>query len=189
MTYIINVYRSRPCQEQGPTGQPKPTTVLHYRKHIRLRHFDYSSVNGYFVTVCVKYFQPILGTVRNGICGLSEIGNDIALRLQNIPQLNAGIIMDEFIVMPNHFHALIIIDKNPEQFVGNVFQKPRAGSVSTMINAAKGATTKWCRANNYYLDWQDKFYDHVVRNEQEYRTIKNYIINNPKNWKQDKFYQ
>ncbi|MDQ6608836.1 MAG: hypothetical protein M3Y85_03345, partial [Bacteroidota bacterium] len=127
-----------------------------------MRDFDYSSANAYFITVCVKYFEPLLGSVRNGICGLSDVGNNVALRLQNIPALNENVILDEFIVMPNHFHLILIIQKRDGPYIGNRFQKPLAGSVSTMINAAKGATTKWCNKNDLYFDWQDKFYDHVI---------------------------
>lgn len=162
--------------------------MFHQRKHIRLRDFDYSSANAYFITTCVKYFEPLLGKIQNGICGLSDIGNDIAIRLQKIPLLNPNVILDEFIVMPNHFHAMLIVCKHQGAYIGNAFQKPKGGSVSMMINAAKGATTKWCQENNYHFDWQDKFHDHVVRNEQEYWAIKNYIINNPKNWQQDRLY-
>jgi REP element-mobilizing transposase RayT len=162
--------------------------MVHQRKHIRLREFDYSSPNAYFITVCVKNFEPLLGWVKNGICGLSEIGNDVALRLQTIPVLNPNIILDEFIVMPNHFHAILIITKNDGNYIGNQFQKPRSGSVSIIINAVKGATSKWCRLHNYKFEWQPKFHDHVIRNAEEYQVIKNYISNNPSNWQTDKFY-
>ncbi|NTS39315.1 hypothetical protein HRG84_00230 [Flavisolibacter sp. BT320] len=162
--------------------------MFHQRKHIRLREFDYSSPNAYFLTVCVKHFEPVLGTVKNGICGLSAIGNETALRLQNIPIVNPSVILDEFIVMPNRFHALLIITKHAGIYRGNQFQKPRSGSVSMLINATKGATTKWCRVNGHHLEWQEKFYDHVIRNEEEYWAIKNYIINNPSNWQTDKFH-
>src|SRR5688572_3112386 len=103
--------------------------MLQQRKHIRLRDFDYSSPNAYFVTVCVKQFEPLLGSVRNGICGLSEIGNEVAVRLQNIPVVNPYVILDGFIVMPNHFHAILIVTKHEGVYRGNQFQKPRSGSV------------------------------------------------------------
>jgi REP element-mobilizing transposase RayT len=90
--------------------------------------------------------------------------------------------------MPNHFHLILVIQKHDGPYIGNRFQKSLAGSVSTMINAAKGATTKWCNNNNFYFDWQDKFHDHAIRNEEEYWAIKNYIFNNPRNWKDDCFY-
>lgn len=155
--------------------------MFQQRKHIRLRDFDYSSANGYFITVYVKNFAPLLGITRDGICGLSEIGCDVAQRLQNITTLNENVFLDEFIVMPNHFHALIIIDRHTGPYIVNQFKKPRIGSISTMINAAKGATTKWCYAHQCCFDWQYKFFDHVIRNEQEYWVRKSYIINNPRN--------
>ena len=163
--------------------------MFHQRKHIRLRDFDYSSANAYFITVCVKYFQPLLGTIKNSICGLSEIGNDVALRLQNIPVVNRNTTLDEFIVMPNHFHLILFINQHSGEYIKNAFAKPRSGSVSMLINAVKGATMKWCKLNGFVFEWQDKFHDHVIRNEVEYRAIKEYIFNNPRNWQQDRFHQ
>ncbi len=85
--------------------------MFHQRKHIRLREFDYSSPNAYFITVCVQHFVPLLGSVKNGSCGLNEIGNEIALNLHDISEHYPYSLMDEFIVMPNHFHCIIIITK------------------------------------------------------------------------------
>lgn len=162
--------------------------MFHQRKHIRLREFDYSSPNAYFITVCVKKFEPALGWVKNGICRLSEIGNEIALNLQNISEHYPYGLMDEFIVMPKHFHCIIIITKANHVYTGNSFSKTVAGSVSTMIGHTKGNVTKWCKENRLNFQWQPRFYDHVSRNNEEYWAIKNYIINNPKNWKTDRFY-
>lgn len=161
--------------------------MFHQRKHIRLREFDYSSPNAYFITVGVKYFEPLLGTVRNGIFGLSEIGNETAINLQNITDHYPHCLMDEFIVMPNHFHCILIITKQNHSYTGNSFSKTVAGSASTIAGHTKGAITKWCKENNLNFYWQPRFYDHVIRNEQEYRTIKTYIINNPRNWSTDRF--
>ncbi|HEY0040145.1 MAG TPA: transposase [Flavisolibacter sp.] len=162
--------------------------MFHQRKHIRLRNFDYSSSNAYFITVCVKYFEPLLGSIKNGICGLTDVGNETALYLQKIPEIRAGVILDEFIVMPNHLHCLLILPHHSRLYSGNGFGKPVTGSVSVIINQFKGAVTKWCKLNSCYFDWQDRFHDHVVRNEQEYWAVKNYIINNPGNWKDDCFF-
>lgn len=165
------------------------TSMLPQRKYIRLRDFDYSSANAYFITVCVDYFERLLGTIRNGICGLSEIGAEAAVRLQKIPELYPDVILDEFIVMPNHLHALIIIDRHSGHHQSNTFGKPVAESVSLHINHFKGAVKKWCNANGHAgFDWQAKFYDRVIRNEQEYWLTKNYILNNPQNWANDRFY-
>ncbi len=69
------------------------------------------------------------------------------------------------------------------------FAKPIAGSVSTIINQYKSAVKRWCNKNNCeYFQWQPRFHDHIIRNEQSYETISNYIINNPAKWQEDKFY-
>ncbi|HEX8313474.1 MAG TPA: transposase [Flavisolibacter sp.] len=162
--------------------------MFHQRKHIRLRDFDYSSANAYFITICVKYFEPLFGSIKNGICGLTEVGNETVLCLQMIPEIRSGVILDEFIIMPNHLHCLLILPPGHHVYTGNNFGKPVAGSVSVIINQFKGAVTRWCKENNCYFDWQNRFYDHVIRDEKEYRAIKNYIINNPGNWKDDRFF-
>lgn len=163
--------------------------MFRQRKHIRLREFDYSSANAYFITVCVAHCECLLGKIKNGICGLSDIGAEAAVRLQNIPELYTDVILDEFIIMPNHLHALLIIDRHSGPWQPNAFSKPISESVSMHINHFKGAVKKWCNNNGWpEFSWQSKFYDHVIRNEQEYWAIKNYIINNPCNWKDDRFY-
>ena len=163
--------------------------MLHQRKHIRLRDFDYSSANAYFITVCVRYFEPLLGTIRCGICGLNEIGNETALNLQNIPAHYPNTVVDEFIVMPNHWHCILLINRSNHLYTPNSYANTVAGSVSTIVGHVKGAVTKWCSGNNMYFKWQPRFHDHVIRNEKEYWAIKKYIIDNPKNWKDDRFHQ
>jgi putative transposase len=157
------------------------------RKHIRLRDFDYSSANGYFITVCVKNFNCHFGEVKNGIMRLSDIGNIAAYYLQSIPQIRKDTVLDEFIVMPNHLHC--IIELRHRSFLSenvNQFARPVAGSVSMIINQYKGAVKKWCNENGFGdFNWQGKFYDHVIRDNKEYWAIKNYIINNPANWRRD----
>ncbi len=159
------------------------------RKHIRLRDFDYSSANAYFITICVNYFDCLLGKIKKGICGLSDIGAEAAARLQNIPEWYPDVILDEFIIMPNHLHALLIIDRHSRPYQPNAFSKPVAESVSMHINHFKGHVKKWSNNNGWpEFSWQAKFHDHIIRNEQEYWLSKNYIINNPQNWTHDRFY-
>jgi putative transposase len=146
--------------------------MFHQRKHIRLREFDYSSPNAYFITVCVNRFEPLLGTVKNSICGLSEIGNETALQLQQIPQQYQHSWLDEFIVMPNHLHCILIREHCNHIYTANKFGKTVAGSVSNMINHVKGAVTKWCKDNDLYFHWQPRFHDHVIWDEKEYWAIK-----------------
>jgi len=158
------------------------------RKHIRLQGFDYSSDNAYFITVCVKNFECHFGDVKNGIMRLSDVGNTAACYLQNIPLIRTNAILDEFIIMPNHLHCIIELGQKPfSSDSTNQFAKPIVGSVSMMINQYKGAVKRWCNENGYEdFHWQSKFYDHVIRDNKEYWAIKNYIINNPANWRRDR---
>jgi len=163
------------------------------RKHIRLTGFDYSSPNAYFITICVKNFLPLFGEIRNCIVGFSEIGNIAAIYMQNIPELRSNIEVDEFIIMPNHLHCILIIIENKEADIRKEkvarFGQPVEGSISVIINQYKGAVKKWCNNNRFEnFKWQSKFYDHIIRDKKSYNTIKNYILNNPPNWQQDKFY-
>ena len=65
---------------------------------------------------------------------------------------------------------------------------PKQGSLSTVIRSYKSAVTKYANNNNLPAGWQARFHDHIVRNAEEYQRIFDYISNNPKNWKSDKFY-
>ena len=69
------------------------------------------------------------------------------------------------------------------------FGKPIPGSVSMIINHYKASLKRWCNGNGYtFFQWQPRFYDHIIRNEESCRNLANYICNNPKKWQDDKFY-
>ena len=121
--------------------------------------------------------------------GYSVIGNEAACRLQKIPEKRTGVLLDEFIIMPNHVHCIIDIKQKPfSSEVFNQYAKPTANSVSIIVNQYKGEVKKWCNGNGFgNFQWQARFYDHVIRDNKEYWAIKNYIINNPKKWHNDQF--
>lgn len=71
----------------------------------------------------------------------------------------------------------------------NQFSKPIPGSVSVIIQQYKSSVKRWCNKNKHeHFQWQSRFHDHVIRNEQSYQNISNYIINNPTKWNEDKFF-
>jgi len=162
--------------------------MFYSRKHIRLRDFDYSLSNAYFITICIKDFNCLLGEIRKGVMGLSEIGNVAAIFLQQIPEIREGVSLDEFILMPNHLHFVIQLNRNDDlSYQFNAYAKPVAGSVSVIVNQYKGAVKKWCNANGFKdFEWQSRFYDHVIRDQQSYDNVCQYIRNNPINWEKDK---
>jgi len=189
---------------------------IHKRHSIRLKGYDYTKEGLYFITICIKNRECLLGIIENGEMELNEIGiiaNQFWIEIPNhYPQVK----LHEHIVMPNHLHGIIEIVGNDvgichgkslrdttNNTVGTChgmsqpqtqphqrqFAKPISGSVSTIINQYKSAIKRWCNKNNFEcFQWQSRFHDHIIRNEQSYQTIANYIMNNPAKWQEDKFY-
>jgi putative transposase len=93
-------------------------------------------------------------------------------------------------IMPNHFHVLFFLNNTDKKEQKNdaQFGPLIPNSVSSIINHFKGRVTKYANNNQIGFSWQERFYDHIVRDEAEYQRIANYIIHNPKNWENDKFF-
>lgn len=140
-----------------------------------------------------------------------KIANDCWLE---IPKHFPNTVLHGHIVMPNHVHGIIELTDNAnvgtshgmslhdnmDDTVGtrhgvslpsnpNQFGKPVSGSLSVIINQYKSSVKRWCNKNRQeHFQWQSRFHDHIIRNEQSYKTISEYIINNPSKWKEDKFF-
>jgi len=164
----------------------------------RLKGFDYASPGSYFITINTKSKVEWFGNVENGIMIQNEIGRMVHQLWMTIPQHHTNVVLDEFIVMPNHLHAILILTQKPcrdvardvstkdkSNFMSMISPKP--GSLSTVIGSHKSAITKWCHENGYPdFIWQPRFHDHIIRNNQELNTIRQYILNNPTNWEHEK---
>lgn len=162
------------------------------RKTIRLKDFDYSSSHAYFVTICCDRFSENFGYVKNESTILSDAGEVIKscwLELENIFQ---KIELDEYIIMPNHFHGIVciigdvlskdsdfLIDKNSEW----ILTKNPKLTLGKIIRHFKAKSTYLIR-KNYFKDftWQKRFFDRIVRNEKEMDNIREYIFSNPIKW-------
>jgi len=212
---------------------------LHHRKSIRLKGYDYSQEGLYFITVCihnrkclfgeifgadvvwVKNFQPTQEMILNET---GKIANDCWLE---IPKHFPNVVLHEYIIMPNHVHGIIELNRvesvgtrhvvslpdNSETSVGpshvmalpddtdniirpshvmarqNQFSKPIPGSISVIIQQYKSSVTRIVNKNNISdFRWQSRFYEHIIRNELSFQKIADYIINNPKNWQDDDFF-
>jgi len=170
---------------------------IHKRQSIRLKGYDYTKEGLYFITICIHNRECLFGEIENGEMVLNEIGIIANKYWMEIPNHYTQVTLHEHIVMPNHLHGIIEI-VGGYSGVGKChgislrerqFAKPIAGSVSTIINQYKSAVKRWCNTNNcQWFQWQSRFHDHIIRNEQSYQTISNYIINNPAKWQEDKFY-
>ncbi|WP_409029465.1 transposase [Gracilimonas sediminicola] len=130
--------------------------------------------------------------------GLSEQGCAAWYFWNQIPNHFKNVRLDAFVVMPNHIHGIIQIlpDENgfnpvalcncimPQEKIRE-FGKPKAGSLSVILNNYKGSVTRWCNRKGYEFCWQSRFHDHIIRNYRSLNRIRQYIECNPLNWEKD----
>ena len=177
----------------------------HHRRSLRLKEYDYSQAGAYFVTICVKDRKCLFGNIVDGERRLNDAGNLVLTTWHDLPNHNAGIELDEFIIMPNHFHGILLINhmihnvgtprwgvqkfqrtrhrRVPTKTM-NKFWKPN--SLGSIINQFKSIVTKRIRINgNEKFAWQPRYYEHIIRNEKDMERIQEYIINNPVQWESD----
>lgn len=163
----------------------------------RCQSWDYASNGYYFVTICTHNRQYFFGDVVKDKMQLSAVGEIVAEEWQKTAQLRSYIELDEWIVMPNHLHGIIIINNQPLQRMidtvpaEHIYEKGKSRlnpkSLGSIIGQIKSVCTKriW-EAGFDDFDWQDRFYDHIIQNEESLYKIREYIINNPVKWELDK---
>jgi REP-associated tyrosine transposase len=159
------------------------------RKSIRLRDYDYATPGAYMVTICTWNHRCIFGEIRDGQMHLNGLGSLVSERWQATPGHYGYVRLDEYIVMPNHLHGLLIIETSPD-FPGEAGLAPtKRLSLGAIVGSFKSSVTrrarKTCGFNGKHL-WQRNYYEHVVRNEIDLANIRQYIVNNPARWEFDK---
>ncbi|WP_150468387.1 transposase [Francisella sp. SYW-9] len=175
-------------------------------KNHRLENFDYSQNGYYYVTICTKervnYFGDILS---DGQMTLNDCGKIVYAALENISKFYEQVLLDEFVVMPNHIHAIIIMQKDnvnvgteqcsvlsnldEESMVEQFATTTNRVNLSQIIKSYKNICTKQIRNNLGLSDfeWQRSFYDHIIIDEQSLLKIREYIKDNPAKWHLDKY--
>ena len=167
----------------------------HHRRSIRLQEYDYSQNGYYYVTICAQNHEHYFGKIVNGKMRLNKIGGIVCDEWIKTGQIRKNVDLDTWVVMPNHFHAIVIIEN--DNVIGPVgacrgmplqqFAKPQSKSLSMIVNHFKSAVKRWCNKNGFeYFQWQRNYYEHIIRNETELYIKRRYIINNPMKWELDK---
>lgn len=176
--------------------------AIHYRKSLRLRHYDYSQAGLYFITLCTHNRLPLFGVIIGGAMMLNDEGKIANEEWQKTQAMRSNILLHEFIVMPNHFHAIVEIvgahcmrTDSPEielqeggTLQGRVQRAPTLGDV---IRGYKSAVTRGIRnlkGSPTIQIWQRNYYEHIIRNEAAYLKIADYIQTNPQRWLEDAYY-
>ena len=157
-------------------------------KQYRLPYFNYASNAYYFVTICTKDRQHYFGGIRNGAIELSDTGKIVQRCLTELPKKMSYVTVDEFVIMPNHVHAIVFINNPEEKRTIRTKQfQPAKRSLSLVIRNFKSTATLLARWETSLMNiWQPRFYDHIVRNEDELNRIRTYIRNNPVQGKLDR---
>ncbi|MHB0966312.1 MAG: transposase [Bellilinea sp.] len=162
--------------------------TLPQRKHQRLKHFDYRRDGVYFLTICTFERGHLLGIIDNGVMHLNQFGEIIKSELMRIPDHHPSVSIDNFVVMPNHIHIIIVIN-NQNQCQGLAERSRPFPTVSTIVGLYKsGVTNKIHKINPSLTVWQKSFHDHRIRDENDYSHIWDYIEYNPMKWELDKYF-
>ena len=194
----------------------------------RLQNWDYGWNGIYFITICVAGREHYFGEITKGKIRMSEIGLLAERFWFEIPQHFPFILLDAFVVMPNHIHGILIIDKvDGGRINTNImksvetrqclvsehcdnsgfnietrqclvstdatpgqqrFRNPGKNNISSVIGSYKSVVARYAHRIISGFDWQAKFHDHIVRSDDSLKRLREYIQNNPANWRQDKFF-
>ena len=188
---------------------------IHHRRSIRLTGYDYSQCGYYFITVCTQGRRCLFGEIEKGRMILNDAGRMIGRWWNELKNKYTNIEIDEYVIMPNHCHGIINIvgtvgadlvgadlrvcpDRLGEQgeHVGSPVQPVRGRPIYKMVQWFKTMTTneyiRNVKQNNWEPFegklWQRNYYEQIVRDEISLRRMREYIVNNPYQWQQDKLF-
>ena len=172
---------------------------IHQRRSIRLKGYDYSQGGAYFVTIVAQGRLCLFGDVVDGEMRANDAGEMVWRVWDGMPGRFPSIEMDEFVVMPNHVHGVIIIRQSLGSLVGGqgdsgVQRDTGATTVGDVVGAFKSLTTVEYGRGVRKLDWppfdrrlwQRNYYERVIRDESEFSRVRKYIANNPMEWEFDR---
>jgi len=192
-----------------PNGEPRRTG----RRSIRLQDFDYSQPGAYFVTICTHNRECLFGEIVDGEMKLNDMGQVVQECWNDLPNHYANIELDQFVVMPNHVHGIIIImdisnvgaihesplphklskQRDPSQQHESPLQmdiiKRRQMLLSKIIGRFKMNSAKRInvlRNSPGTPVWQRNYYEHIIRGERDFHANCEYIIHNPAQWQYDR---
>jgi putative transposase len=163
-------------------------TQQHQRHSLRLKDYDYSQEGAYFVTICTHkkalFFENEHISAIVEKCWLA------------IPVHFPNVQLDEWVIMPNHLHAIVLIEQcRGVQLNAPTIRKttnpfsaisPHRNTLAIIVRTYKAAVTTRCRrAGSHYFAWQRNYYEHVIRNEDDLNEIRQYILDNPVQWDKD----
>ena len=183
----------------------------HHRRAMRLREHDYSEEGAYFITFCVAGRECLLSDISGADVALTAAGEDVLIVWHALPSRFPNVVLDEIVVMPNHVHAILLVQNRSDSIrVGTPLaasrsaddqmssvRDPHAPTIGTQQAASLPAIMRAFKsisaiAVNRVIGragvpvWQERYYDHVIRDERDLERIRQYIRDNPAIWAEDK---
>jgi len=151
---------------------------IHHRRSIRLQGYDYTNTGIYFVTICCHQRHHLFGEIENGEMEINVTGQIVSHLWQKIPHHFPMAELDEFILMPDHLHGIIVFPESKDnRSLAHIVQNFKSIS-SRKINRIN---------KNYGVSiWQRNYYERIVRTEEELKNLREYIRNNPASWRDRK---
>lgn len=178
------------------------------RKSPRADWLEYNE-GRYFVTVCTRDHRHCFGEIENGVMTLTTVGRYLDEELKNAALRHPHIEIVQYVVMPNHFHAIINI-VGTQRIASETNNRKQADALrcvptreqrltegirikhrtllASCIGGIKAAVTRYARANGIPFAWQPRYHDHAIRGVDDNNNISQYIANNVLNWEKDCFY-
>ncbi len=162
----------------------------HHRRSIRLRDYDYSEAGAYFVTVCAWNGECIFGEVVNGMVELNNYGEIVENEWRRTATLRPNVKVDEYVIMPNHFHAILMMNERRgvlQYAPTNEFRSPTQ-TIGAIVRGFKSAVAKSINVVRNAPGipvWQRNYYEHIIRGEDDLNRIRQYIADNPFKWGED----
>jgi putative transposase len=156
-----------------------------HRRSTRLKDYNYTNSGSYFVAICVQNRLCLLGQIINETVSLSDYGMIVNECWRDIPSHFPDVIIDEYVIMPNHIHGILSITKHEER----AGQRPAPTGQSLCQIIQRFKTFSAIRVNDRRKIigpfWQRNYYEHIIRSEYNLNTIREYIISNPIQWNLD----
>ena len=173
----------------------------HHRRSTRLKGYDYSQPGVYYITICTHERRKLFGDIIDGEMRLNELGKVAEWVWEALPQYFPSIDIDQFVIMPNHLHGILVLsgaftnvhmpypgtsrDGTSMQALPMPMSSP-APMLGQIIRKFKALTSYYLHAAGAAeFAWQERYHEHVVRNDSDLKRIREYIVNNPAQWAED----
>jgi REP element-mobilizing transposase RayT len=165
--------------------------AIHRRRSIRLPEYDYRQTGAYFVTIVARDRAALFGKIAGCEMRLNEFGQIVEKEWQRSSAIRSEIELDVFVIMPNHIHGIVnIIDAHDGAIARSpLCSGPAPRSLGAFVAGFKSAVTTRINELRHTRGtpvWQRNYYEHVVRNDDELLRVREYILNNPLDWDNDR---